>query len=336
MVAADKPLLEKLTFFWHGHFTSSLAKVSSPARMLTQNKLLRSSGTGDFPGLALAVAQDPAMMIWLDTVANVKGRPNENFARELMELFTLGAGNYSETDVSEGARCFTGWKINGSSYRVDPAQHDNGSKTFLGNTGNLGGEDVVRIVTHHPASAPWVVSRLWSFFATPVTPDHPTVRDLAPAFAADGNITNLLRNLFLHADFLSDATRFGLVRSPVLWLITACRTLGVTPDVRWVSVLRNQGQVPFYPPNVAGWPKDGAWINTALALERLQAALAIAGAANLSTVSAAAPADRPATLARLLSVDSWSAASAAGLLTAAADPVKVTALALVSPEFVAA
>src|SRR5437764_10312539 len=131
MAAADKPLLEKLTFFWHGHFTSSIAKVASPDMMLAQNKLLRTNGIASFPTLALSVAQDPAMMIWLDTRLNVKGRPNENFARELMELFTLGAGNYSETDVSEGARCFTGWKINGSGYRVDPSQHDNGTKNFL-------------------------------------------------------------------------------------------------------------------------------------------------------------------------------------------------------------
>src|SRR5204863_2216964 len=120
MVVADKPLWEKLTWCWHGHFATSLQKVGRAGAMLQQNKTLRAKGIGDFTSLTLAVAGDPAMMLWLDSESNVKGDPNENFARELMELFTLGAGVYAETDVSEGARCFTGWRIDVSGYLADP------------------------------------------------------------------------------------------------------------------------------------------------------------------------------------------------------------------------
>ena len=336
MVVADKPLMEKLTWFWHGHFATSFLKVGRLAAMLQQNKTLRASGPGDFTSLALAVAGDPAMMIWLDSESNVKGEPNENFARELMELFTLGTGPYTEIDVAEGARCFTGWRIDGAGYRVDPNLHDNGVKRFLGHTGNLGGEDVVTIVTQHPASALFIVAKLWSFFAAPVGPTDPVVRDLAPGFASDRNVTNLVRNLLLHPAFTSDAVANGLVRSPVGWLATVHRTLQVPIDDDAVGLLSRLGQQPFAPPNVSGWPAGPAWLTTASALERLRYAMDIARRADLSAIASTAPADRPAALARLLSVDAWGPASAAGLVAAAADPQKATALALVSPEFLVA
>jgi len=336
MVASEKPLWEKLTWFWHGHFATSLRKVGNARYMLNQNKTLRADAAGDFPSLALAMAGDPAMMEWLDSESNVQGRPNENFARELMELFTLGPGVYTETDVGEGARCFTGWRIDGTGYRVDPRLHDNGVKHFLGQTGNLGGEDVVSIVTRHPASAPFIVAKMWSFFATPITTDDPVVADLAPGFASDRNITALVRNLLLHPAFLSDGVTGGLVRSPVVWLATVHRTLQLPIDDDAVGLLGRLGQQPFSPPNVGGWPTGVAWLTTAAALERLRYAMGVARRADLSSVAGAAPTDRPAALARLLSVDGWSPASLAGLAAAAADPVKLTALGLVSPEYLVA
>src|ERR1700730_3558020 len=155
MINTSTPLREKLTLLWHGHFATGFEKVRNAALMYRQNQLLRTRGAGNFEALTQAIAKDGAMMLWLDTQTDVAGHPNENFARELMELFTLGLGSYSEDDVKEGARCFTGWAFNRATgdYVFRPRLHDAATKTFLGQTGPWNGEDVVRMVSNHPASA---------------------------------------------------------------------------------------------------------------------------------------------------------------------------------------
>ncbi|OHV32416.1 MULTISPECIES: DUF1800 domain-containing protein [Pseudofrankia] len=232
MVATADPFTEKLTFFWHGHFATSITKVRVAAAMLAQNEIFRHSGTGPFDALTLAVARDPAMLAWLDAGQNRKEHPNENFARELMELFTLGIGNYTETDVREAARAFTGWRVDASrtGFQLAAKQHDDGTKTVLGRTGNLGGEDVVALVTHQPASPRWVCSRLFSRFAAPVAPDaNPAADAMLAAYGSTLDIGAAAAAMLRSPAFL--ATRGKLVAQPVEYVVTTLRALGlrVTP-----------------------------------------------------------------------------------------------------------
>jgi uncharacterized protein (DUF1800 family) len=337
MAATAHPLREKLTWFWHGHFATSVQKVQRADYMAAQNQLFRQLGAGDFEALTLAVAKGPAMMIWLDTVTDVAAHPNENFARECMELFTLGIGNYTEDDVKEAARAFTGWKFDRTTggFRLVARQHDDGQKTVLGQAGAWGGEDVVRILTHAPASARFVAARLWSHFAYPVAPGDPVVDDLAPGFAADRDVAGLVRAILLHPQFRSPAATGGLVKQPVEWVVGAARVLGVpVADTRFVAALEALGEQPFAPPNVGGWPQNGYWLTTASMLTRLRVAAAmVAGAPAAALAPVTAAGDRPAAAAHLLSVDGWGPATAAALSQAADDPHLLMTMALVSPEF---
>ncbi len=229
MISTATPLREKLTLLWSGHFATGFDKVRNAALMHLQNQLFRTLGGGSFQALTTAVAKDPAMQLWLDTATDVAAHPNENFARELMELFTLGVGNYTETDVQEAARCFTGWSFNRTTgvFVLRPRVHDNGQKTVLGQTGDLDGDDLVRIVTNAPASHRFVVARLWSHLAYPVGPTDPVVGQLTPGYGRDLDITNLLRAIFLHPAFRSAAARSGLVKQPIEYAVGVARAFGL-------------------------------------------------------------------------------------------------------------
>jgi uncharacterized protein (DUF1800 family) len=288
-------------------------------------------GAGDFEALAQAVAKDPAMMIWLDTRLDKASHPNENFARELMELFTLGIGNYSENDVREAARAFTGWAINPAtaSWVLQVRQHDAGQKTILGQTGNLGGEDVVHIVANHPAGEAFIVSGVWSHFAYPVAPTDQVVSDLIPVYRAGHDIRSLMRSVFMHPQFVSAQARTGLVKQPVEWMIGMLRALGLPAGARTVIGALNQlGQVPLRPPNVGGWPQNTYWLTTASSLARLRIASAAVKLAHSSAAS-------PDAAARLLSTD-WSDQTAQVLGQSAGNPQQLVTLALVAPEYVLA
>lgn len=345
MVLADNPFPEKLTLFWHGHFATAISKVQLPALMYRQNQLFRTLGAGTFDTLTMAAAQDPAMLIWLDAGSDQKADPNENFARELMELFTLGIGNYTEEDVRQGARAFTGWRLDPIDweYAFDPLDHDDGVKTFLGHTGNLTGEDVIDIVTHDPVGHRWVAASVWSHFAYPVSPNDPIVTDLVGAYGDGLDLSALYRAVFTHPAFLSDATRNGLVKQPIEYVVGAVRALapGLVSDPSsglgaktLYDLLRLLGQTPFDPPNVGGWPQNQFWLTTASSLERLKFAARLVVASDLSDLIAQSPADRPAYLAHLLGVDGWGPSSAAALDASADIPEMAAALALVSPEYV--
>jgi uncharacterized protein (DUF1800 family) len=342
MVLSTTPLREKLTLFWHGHFATSVQKVKEPELMYRQNQIFRSQGAGSFEALAQAVAKDPSMLIWLDANQNRRESPNENFARELFERFTLGIGNYSEPDVKDASRAFTGWQYRrqNDTFTVAAALHDTGAKTVLGQTGPFGGEDVVRLAAHQPASAAFVSSRLWSHFARPARPDDPLVKELAAGFAAnDLDVGRLLRAIFLHPQFGAPATRTGLVKEPIAYVAGTLRALGLraaSPGINAVQTLGGLGQQPFAPPNVGGWPQNGYWLTTSFALTRLRFASAVVARANLGAVSSAPAADRPAATARLLSVDGWGPTTAAALAKVADDPKALVTLALVSPEYVLA
>lgn len=343
MVAAEQPLREKLTWFWHGHFATSIQKVRIPELMYAQNATLRRLGSGSFEALAASVVHDPAMLLWLDGTKNRKGSPNENLARELLELFVLGHGHeghqpYGEDDVAAAARSLTGLRIDrrGGGASIDPRRHDAGTKTFLGETGAWGPDDVVRIASGHPASAPFVVSRLWSRLGRPAMPDEAPVAELAAAFsAADLDIASLCRRLFRHPEFLGAATRTGLVKSPVEWAVGCIRALGLGPeavDERLLRGLAGLGQLPLRPPSVAGWPENEAWLTTGAALGRLEMADALAAAADRGALERTGRAARPEAVARLLGVEAWGPATAGALAKAADDPHALLTLALVAPE----
>jgi uncharacterized protein (DUF1800 family) len=341
MVLSTTPLRERLALFWHDHFATSVQKVKEPELMYRQNEIFRAQGAGSFEALALAVAKDPAMLVWLDANENKKGKPNENFARELFELFLLGIGNYTEADVQEGARAFTGWQYRRQTgvFNLAVNQHDAGAKTVFGKTGNFGGEDVIRMAVAQPASAPYVVSKLWSGFARPVGANDPVVRQLVPGFAKDQDVGKLMRAIFLHPEFVAPAARTGLVKTPIEYVAGALRALGLRAaavGTNLPQIMDGLGQQPFAPPSVGGWPPNGYWLTTSFALSRLRIASTIAGKAKLDAITAVPAADRPAALARLLSVDGWGPSTSAGLAQVAGDPKALLTVALVAPEYVLA
>ena len=342
MVATEQPLAEKLAFFWHGHFATSIRKVRVASYMYAQNQVLRALGAGPFEDLTQALAKGPAMLIWLDANQNKKADPNENFARELMELFTLGIGDYTEADVKDAARAFTGWTLNRAQgqFVLRPAQHDSTPKTVLGTTGNLRGEDVIHLCCTSTATARHVAARMWSRFAAPISPDDPIAAELAAAWGPSRDSAALVRAILLHPKFRDPATMTGLVKQPVEWVVGALRALGVnySPAIATLTArtLQSLGQVPFDPPSVGGWPAQTAWLSTATQLARLTYAQTLAAKADLSPVTAATPPDRPAAVARMLGVAAWSDQTMQALTQAGGDARSLVTLALTAPEFVLA
>ncbi len=340
MITTTNPLREKLALFWHGHFATSVQKVKSPRLMYDQNQIFRNAGAGSFSDLTLAVAKDPAMLIWLDANSDRKASPNENFARELLELFTVGIGHYSEDDVKNGARAFTGWQVDRQAGQFNFAanQHDTGAKTFFGQTGNFGGEDVVRIATTSPDAARFITQKVFSHFARPVAFDDPIVSELSGAFATDLDVGRLLRAVFVHPEFTAPASRTGLVKQPIEYVAGTLRALGLRagdgPDLG--MSLAGLAQVPFAPPSVGGWAQNTYWLNTATALARLHFAAGVAAKASLTSLSSVSAPARPDAAAHLLGVDGWGPATTSALAKVSDDPASLLTAALVSPEYVLA
>ena len=273
MADTTTPLREKLTLLMHGQFPTGIDKVGLPIYMYRQNRIFRNLGAGPFDHLVSAVSLDPAMLIWLDLSSNQRLSPNENFARELMERLTMGVGNYSQRDVREAARAFTGWGIAYPSggFEFDTWAHDFGEKTFLGHRGNLDGEDIVRIVTHSDAAARCLPARMWSFLAYPVSMGDSVVSDLADVFRQHLNITELLRAILLHPRFVSATSMQGLLEQPIEWIAGILRAFHLhAKDFEkqygsdyLQSVLTDFGQVPFNPPTVGGWGSNQYWLSSA-------------------------------------------------------------------------
>jgi hypothetical protein len=271
MVATNRPLEEKLALFWHGHFASSEEKVRDYRKMLGQVTLFQEHAVGNFGTLLSAVARDPGMLVYLDAGQNLKSRPNENFGRELMELFTMGVGNYTEQDLREAARAFTGWRDNDLSFHIDDAQHDDGQKTVLGHTGPLGGQEVLDIILAQPATANFIAGKLYRFL----------VRDeLSSQFqgqlgdllrANNYEIAPFLRTVFLSRDFYSPASVGTHIKGPVELVVSTYRRLGLAatpgmPDFNSSST--DLGQALLNPPTVAGWSQGRAWITPGSLLAR--------------------------------------------------------------------
>lgn len=339
MTAVREPWPEKLAWFWHGHFATSIEKVRSPALMLTQHTTIRQLGDGPFNPLLQAMTVDPAMMVWLDGRTNRTGHPNENYARECMELFALGQGRYSETDVRELARCFTGWVIDSTgAVQQRSARTDSGPKTLFGSTAPLTTQQAVDAMVARPDCPRFLAARAWSRFGVPVAADDPVLQPLISALGPNRDLAALWRALLTHPELLSPTARTGLVKQPVEWLVGVLRILGLrakeVPTA--VPTLTALGQVPFAPPSVGGWPENYAWLSTSSALVRIRFALTVAALADLQAVEQTALTSRLEAVAHLLGLDGWSASSAAALTSVAKDPTKLLALAVCSPEFLLA
>jgi uncharacterized protein (DUF1800 family) len=298
MVRTPRPLQEKMTLFWHGHFTTEARKVRSPQLLYHQNDFLRRNATGNFRTLLLGISRDPAMLRYLDNQTNRKGRPNENYARELMELFTMGIGHYTETDVKEAARAFTGWGFGlprregaepmGPGNRMlflrlfaedampefvfRERQHDDGEKTFLGRTGNYDGEAIIDILLEQPATAEFLCRKLYTFFVSDEPPPAAeTIAALAGTFRRERyEVKPVLEALFRSRAFYDDAVIATQIKSPAVLAAGALRQLRaeVTPPLLLNAALRQMGQVLFDPPNVKGWDSGRAWISTTTLLAR--------------------------------------------------------------------
>ncbi|AIE84948.1 DUF1800 domain-containing protein [Fimbriimonas ginsengisoli] len=302
MIMTRRPLREKMTLFWHDHFATSASKVANTMMMLQQNELMRKNALGSFRTLLTEVSKDPAMIYWLDNQQNVKGHPNENFAREVMELFTLGIGNYTEKDVQEGARAFTGWSLRGQGQKLGkrfpaeflfrPLVHDDGIKTFLGNSSNFNGDDVLNILCDQPRTSEYLTTKIWNWFVWP-QPDAATIAPFAKRFRESGlDIKSLIKDIMKSSEFYSSRAERTVIKNPVDFCVATLRQLGVGEQVsrrlgavaagetvpRGVLApahvaqlsMKGMGMWLMYPPDVAGWNTGESWITSATVVERIE------------------------------------------------------------------
>jgi uncharacterized protein (DUF1800 family) len=297
MAWTQRPLLEKMTLFWHGVLTSSYTKVGGPKfyeRMIIQNNFLRSHAFDTFDNILLGITADPAMLFYLDLTTSTKSHPNENYARELMELFTVGVANYNQQDVTAGASALTGWHVRGLGSYYNAATHNTSPVTFMGHTGSFDYKNIISILANHPAT-PWFIGgRLYAFFAH----ENPTTADLQPlvdAYQQSGhNMGAVMRALLLSPQFSSTTSYRSRIKSPVEFVVGAYRALGLQTDGTGLPELTTEmGQTLFNPPNVAGWPGDrissnwlnsGAWMTRLNYLDTLLVRGTVAGPANRQAI----------------------------------------------------
>lgn len=275
MLSTPTPFTEKMTLFWHNHFATSQQKVRVAYPMYRQNVLFRQHAFGNFGVLLREISKDPAMLVYLDGAQNRRGMPNENFAREVMELFTLGEGNYSERDIKEVARAFTGWSIDldAGEFRFRRMQHDDGEKTIFGQTGKFNGDDVVTLLLRHEKTAEFIVRKLWAeFVSDTVDPsDEREIKRIAAIFRESGyEMKPTMRALLLSPSFWQQKNRATLVKSPIELVVGSLRQFRVEVEdpAPFAVITRQLGQDLFGPPNVKGWPGGEAWLTTTTLLAR--------------------------------------------------------------------
>lgn len=327
---------ERLTWFWHGHFATSNQKVRNAAWMLAQNQTQRRLALGRFGDLAQAMIVDNAMIRWLDGQRNRKGSPNENLAREFMELFTLGIGHYQEADVQQGARCLTGWVLDEKGATFQRRRFDSGTKTVLGRTGDFDAKGFAALALAQPASAGFVIGRLWFRLVSATPPPAATVARLTAAYGSGRDVRSLLTAMVAEPGFRDPAS--SLVKQPVEWTVGLLRALGLRPgkldekeQTKLLAGLRGMGQLPYRPPSVGGWPSGASWLTTSAGMTRLQLAQQLAKKADLSTVDNAT--DRVGAVGALLGVDNWSERTRAAL-AGVKEPSQLVAVAACAPEYV--
>jgi uncharacterized protein (DUF1800 family) len=282
MLSGAEPIRDKLTLFWHNHFATSIVKIQDAKLMQRQNELIRKHALGKFGPFLKEMSRDAAMLIWLDSNENVKAHPNENYAREVMELFSLGVGNYTEKDVQEAARAFTGWHVSGAeagdrSYVFRANEHDDGKKTILRQMGDWNGDDVIRILLEQPACSRFIVRKLYSFYVSEnVKPPDSFIQPLADELKkADYDISVTVKTILRSRHFFSAHAYRQKVKGPIDYIVGLGRMFGINPfggivvsPYCLIGSLELQGQQLYAPPNVKGWEGGKAWLNTATVLAR--------------------------------------------------------------------
>ena len=270
MTESPAQLLEKMSLFWHGHFASKTVNIIYDQALLN---VIRANALGNFKDLLFGVSKSASMIQFLNNNQNKKGHPNENFARELMELFTIGRGNYTETDVKESARAFTGWGTDfQGEFTFRPRIHDDGVKSFFGKTGNLSGEDILSILLDQKQTAVFITRKIYKFFVNE-EPDEEKIIELSSNFYSSGyDIRSLMINIFTSSWFYNQKNIGNQIKSPVVWMVGMRRQLPLEIQNPAVQLIleRLLGQVLFSPPNVAGWPGGKHWIDSSSLMLRMQ------------------------------------------------------------------
>jgi uncharacterized protein (DUF1800 family) len=273
LLHTDTPVNEHMTLFWHNHFTSSLEKVEQPQLIFLQNKFLRENAMGNFRTLLHKIARDPAMLVYLDGSENIKGKPNENFARELLELFTLGRGHYNENDIKAAAIAFTGWGVdrNRGTYVYDASQHDPKPVTFMGQKGSFSGDQIIDIILEKPRTAEYIATKFWKEFVSDARPDYRYIKEWGAKFRKSNYDIKTLFSAVLNSDaFWSPKYQGTLTKSPIDLIVGTFRALPFPkfPDSELVHITQLLGQDLFDPPTVKGWAGGNAWIDTQTLLVR--------------------------------------------------------------------
>jgi len=337
MALADNGLTEKMTWFWHGHWATSVDKLNYPLPMFKQNKTLRTYCLGNFKDMTRAMVNDGALQFWLDGQDSTVKAPNENLGRELMELFTLGVGRYTEDDVKGISRVLTGYQVvrSNGNVTINQNRRDKNPVTLLGTTAVFTGESLADFLVARDDSAQFIAERLWYRFMSS-TEDMPTNFVAKSAFnnrEISAAVTAMARDAAMRDE------KYAMVKSPVEWFISACRALELTPSAlktpaQMINFLEKLGQVPFSPPNVGGWPAGEAWLSSATAQYRLSFATWLVKQSDLRVLKSLTPAQRMIQSADWLGVPEWSPRTKAALRGAQADPAQFALLALCSPEYI--
>ena len=337
MALADNGLTEKMTWFWHGHWATSVDKLNYPLPMFKQNKTLRTYCLGNFKDMTRAMVNDGALQFWLDGQDSTVKAPNENLGRELMELFTLGVGRYTEDDVKGISRVLTGYQVvrSNGNVTINQNRRDKNPVTLLGTTAVFTGDSLADFLVARDDSAQFIAERLWYRFMSS-TEDMPTNFVAKSAFnnrEISAAVTAMARDAAMRDE------KYAMVKSPVEWFISACRALELTPSAlktpaQMINFLEKLGQVPFSPPNVGGWPAGEAWLSSATAQYRLSFATWLVKQSDLRVLKSLTPAQRMMQSADWLGVPEWSPRTKAALRGAQADPAQFALLALCSPEYI--
>lgn len=337
MALADNALTEKITWFWHGHWATSVGKVEYAMPMYLQNQTLRAHSLGNFAEQARAMVVDGALQYWLDGGANTVKAPNENLAREFMELFTLGVDRYLEIDVQAVARALTGYRVTRSNGNVtfNPRIHDSSVINILGTSSTFDAAGVSDLVTARDDCAQFISDRMWFRFISTTLP-RPDSNPIRTAFAGR-DITRAI-NALATSEAMSDP-QYSLVKSPIEWFIGLCRALNITPSKspkpeQVLNSLDKLGQVPFVPPNVGGWPAGEAWLTAASAQYRLQLCQYLLAHGDISPISSVPASARIGAVSDLLGVANWSLRTQRALRNVTSDPTRLILLAASSPEYI--
>jgi uncharacterized protein (DUF1800 family) len=337
MAQSDHGLTEKMTWFWHGHWATSVDKLNYPLPMFNQNKTFRTYCLGNFKDMTRAMINDGALQFWLDGQDNTAKAPNENLGRELMELFTLGVGRYTEDDVKSISRALTGYQVNRSNGTVTINQNrrDKNPVTLLGTTAVFTGDSLADFLVERDDSAKFIAERLWHRFIS-------STEDMPANFVAQSAFSNRDISAAVKAmasDPVMRDEKHAMVKSPVEWFISACRALELTPSAlktpaQMINFLDKLGQVPYSPPNVGGWPAGEAWLSSATAQYRIAFATWLIKQSELRVLNALTPAQRMVKSADWLGVPEWSPRTKAALRGTQSDPAQFALLALCSPEYI--